>query len=213
MLARLEDRLLARATGFSNCAWWGRARKRNWLRDHLKHAEFTGLLTGRELSRAFANLDLLAFPSETDTFGLVVLEAFASGVPAMVTGGGGPKFTVRHGHTGYVAYTLDEFASYTSLLMSRPDLLSAMRRSGARTSRDHFLGTHLSTACTRPTKAACSRPPWQRSCFRYGYNLTEIHAPVTLRRDSLAGNRNLIGSEGLFMKIGDCALDVPDALP
>ncbi len=38
-----------------------------------------------ELSRTFANFDVLAFPSETDTFGLVVLEAFASGVPAVVT--------------------------------------------------------------------------------------------------------------------------------
>ena len=93
----------------------------------MKLARFTGVLAGRELSQAFANLDLLAFPSDTDTFGLVVLEAFASGVPAVVSGGGGPKYTVRQGKTGYAAHTFDEFVSCTSLLMNCPDLHAAMR--------------------------------------------------------------------------------------
>ncbi|MGH9681779.1 MAG: glycosyltransferase, partial [Candidatus Acidiferrales bacterium] len=127
MLARLEQALLAAGHRDFQMVIVGQGAEENWLRNHLKQAEFTGLLTGRELSEAFANFDLLAFPSETDTFGLVVLEAFASGVPAVVTGGGGPKFTVRHGHTGFAAYTFEEFASFTSLLMSRPDLHSAMR--------------------------------------------------------------------------------------
>ena len=104
----------------------GQGAQEQWLRENMKQAEFKGVLTGRELSQAFANFDMLAFPSETDTFGLVVLEAFASGVPAVVTSGGGPKFTVRHGQTGFAAGTFDDFASYTALLMSRPDLRSAM---------------------------------------------------------------------------------------
>jgi phosphatidylinositol alpha 1,6-mannosyltransferase len=126
MLARLEEALLAMGHRDFRIVVVGQGAEEQWLREHLKHAEFTGLLTGRELSQTFANLDLLAFPSETDTFGLVVLEAFASGVPAVVTGGGGPKFTVRHGRTGYAAYTFEEFVSFTSLLMSRPDVHSAM---------------------------------------------------------------------------------------
>ena len=127
MLARLEQALLAMGHRDFRIVVVGQGAEEKWLRENMKHAEFTGLLSGRELSQAFANLDLLAFPSETDTFGLVVLEAFASGVPAVVTGGGGPKFTVRHGHTGYAAYTFDDFASFTSLLMSQPDVHSAMR--------------------------------------------------------------------------------------
>jgi glycosyltransferase involved in cell wall biosynthesis len=59
----------------------------------MRYAEFTGVLTGLELSRTFASFDVLAFPSETDTFGLVVLEAFASGVPAVVTDRGGLQYS------------------------------------------------------------------------------------------------------------------------
>ena len=125
-LARLEQSLIAMGHRDFEIVVVGQGAEEQWLRDHMKQARFTGLLTGRELSQAFANLDLLAFPSETDTFGLVVLEAFASGVPAVVTGGGGPKYTVRHGQTGYSANTFDEFASYISVLMSRHDVHSAM---------------------------------------------------------------------------------------
>ena len=56
-----------------------------WLREHLRHAEFAGVLRGEALATAYANMDLFVFPSHTDTFGNVVLEALASGVPAIVT--------------------------------------------------------------------------------------------------------------------------------
>ena len=47
-------------------------------------------------------MDLFVFPSHTDTFGNVVLEALASGVPAIVTPDGGPKTIVRDGETGRI---------------------------------------------------------------------------------------------------------------
>jgi glycosyltransferase involved in cell wall biosynthesis len=105
----------------------GEGAEGEWLRNNMRQAEFTGVLTGTELTRAFANFDMLAFPSETDTFGLVVLEAFASGVPAVVTNCGGPQFTVRHGSSGYIARNFDEFVAYTARLMAEPELLSGMR--------------------------------------------------------------------------------------
>jgi glycosyltransferase involved in cell wall biosynthesis len=77
--------------------------ERRWLEKNLKRADFTGMLTGEELARAYANMDLFVFPSRTDTFGNVVLEAQASGVPALVTKDGGPKFLVDHGISGYIA--------------------------------------------------------------------------------------------------------------
>jgi phosphatidylinositol alpha 1,6-mannosyltransferase len=126
-LARLEVTLLAMGHRNFRIVVVGEGAEETWLRNHLRRAAFTGVLTGPNLSQAFANLDLLVFPSETDTFGLVVLEAFASGVPVVVTGRGGPKYTVRHGVTGYVAYNFDEFVAYTAMLLARPDLLAAMR--------------------------------------------------------------------------------------
>jgi glycosyltransferase involved in cell wall biosynthesis len=63
-------------------------------RKNMKTAEFTGFLT-RKLSEAYANIDVFLFPSETDAFGNVIQEANASGVPAIVTDQGGPKFIVR----------------------------------------------------------------------------------------------------------------------
>ena len=86
----------------------------------------TGVLTGKDLSRAFANMDLFVFPSETDTFGLVVLEAFASGVPALVSAAGGPKDTVHHGKTGYVANNLRDFVAFTERLLKEPAVLRSM---------------------------------------------------------------------------------------
>jgi phosphatidylinositol alpha 1,6-mannosyltransferase len=126
-LARLEQALLHRGHRDFRFVVVGEGAEGNWLRKNMRHAEFTGVLTGDELSRTFANFDVLAFPSETDTFGLVVLEAFASGVPAVVTDRGGPQYTVRHGSSGYIARSDDEFAAYTARLMSEPELLSAMR--------------------------------------------------------------------------------------
>ena len=126
-LARLEQALIEKGYRDFDFVVVGEGAESEWLRSNMRQAEFTGVLTGAELSRAFANFDVLAFPSETDTFGLVVLEAFASGVPAVVTDRGGPQFTVRHGSSGYVARDFDEFMNYTAKLIDQPQLLSSMR--------------------------------------------------------------------------------------
>lgn len=54
---------------------------------------FTGYLTGDDLANAYASSDIFVFPSGTDTFGNVVLEAQASGLPVVVTDKGGPQET------------------------------------------------------------------------------------------------------------------------
>jgi glycosyltransferase involved in cell wall biosynthesis/predicted metal-dependent phosphoesterase TrpH len=55
-----------------------------------KHATFLGWLQGSELARAYANADIFLFPSATDTFGQVILEAQASGLPVVAVAKGGP---------------------------------------------------------------------------------------------------------------------------
>ena len=126
-LAQLEKDLLAKGLTDFRIVLIGQGADENWLRENMKHAEFKGWLTGRDLSRAYADMDAFAFPSETDTFGLAVLEALASGVPAVVTSSGGPASTVEHGKSGYVAKKIDEFAPLLMTLMTQPQLQESMR--------------------------------------------------------------------------------------
>ncbi len=61
------------------------------LRGRLgEHASFLGWLQGSDLARAYANADVFVFPSQTDTFGQVILEAQASGLPVVAVAKGGP---------------------------------------------------------------------------------------------------------------------------
>jgi phosphatidylinositol alpha 1,6-mannosyltransferase len=92
----------------------GEGNEREWLEKNMKTAEFTGFLDGEKLSEAYANIDVFLFPSETDAFGNVIQEANASGVPAIVTDQGGPKFIVRHGETGFVAKIWLNFTNFRS---------------------------------------------------------------------------------------------------
>jgi phosphatidylinositol alpha 1,6-mannosyltransferase len=66
-------------------------------------------LTGQQLARAYANMDAFVFPSETDTFGNVVLEAMCSGLAPIVSAGGGPKYIINHGVTGFAARSLHDY--------------------------------------------------------------------------------------------------------
>jgi glycosyltransferase involved in cell wall biosynthesis len=100
----------------------GEGSEEPWLRQHLPNAIFAGVLRGERLAEAYANMDLFAFPSTTDTFGNVILEALASGVPAVVTNGGGPKFLVQSGVTGHVASSDWDFISFVNNIMTDPGL-------------------------------------------------------------------------------------------
>jgi phosphatidylinositol alpha 1,6-mannosyltransferase len=85
------------------------------------------VLRGEALADAYADMDLLVFPSHTDTFGNVVLEALASGVPALVTPDGGPAHIVRNGVTGRVAQDAG-FADAVMEMVGDGDALESMRR-------------------------------------------------------------------------------------
>jgi glycosyltransferase involved in cell wall biosynthesis len=86
-----------------------------------------GVLHGEALARAYADMDLFIFPSHTDTFGNVVLEALASGVPAIVTPQGGPASIVRDGVNGWIVADAD-FARAVSNFVDNPGLLAVARR-------------------------------------------------------------------------------------
>ncbi|MGQ9921846.1 MAG: glycosyltransferase [Desulfobacca sp.] len=69
---------------------------------------FTGYLAGEDLAAVYAAADIFVFPSTTDTFGNVVLEAQASGLPVIVTDAGGPQENMLPGETGLVVRADDE---------------------------------------------------------------------------------------------------------
>ena len=69
---------------------------------------FTGYLSGSLLQQIYASADIFVFPSTTDTFGNVVLEAQASGLPVIVSDRGGPCENIKENHTGFVVKGDDE---------------------------------------------------------------------------------------------------------
>ena len=126
LLGRVERELAAMGVSGVRFLVVGHGSEEISLRRELKEAEFAGVLRGEALADAYANMDVLVFPSHTDTFGNVVLEALASGVPAVVTPDGGPKFIVRNGETGFVTED-DRFAKTIAELVFDPALLERMR--------------------------------------------------------------------------------------
>jgi phosphatidylinositol alpha 1,6-mannosyltransferase len=135
LLVRVERELAAMGAGGLRFLIVGHGSEEASLRRDLHEAEFAGVLRGPALARAYANMDVLVFPSHTDTFGNVVLEALASGVPAVVTPDGGPKFIVRDGETGFVTED-DRFAGAIAKLVRDRTRLKAMGLKA----RDYALG-------------------------------------------------------------------------
>ncbi len=92
---------------------------------------FTGYLQGEELQQAYASADLFVFPSATDTFGNVVLEAQASGLPVIVSDAGGPCELMIGGETGMVfsAGSQDELTGAIRSMTANRLMLSLMGES------------------------------------------------------------------------------------
>ena len=97
----------------------------------LPEAIFTGYLTGNELAAAYASADIFVFPSTTDTFGNVILEAQACGLPVVVSDSGGPKELVQDTANGLITKSHDEedFARAIRALVTNPALRERMGKS------------------------------------------------------------------------------------
>jgi glycosyltransferase involved in cell wall biosynthesis len=128
LLAELEKKLIEKGKKNFKFLIVGEGNEREWLEKNMSTAEFTGFLDGEKLSEAYANMDVFIFPSETDAFGNVAQEANASGVPAIVTDQGGPKFIIKHNKSGFIAENFEDFVRYSLELMDNAEKLATMKK-------------------------------------------------------------------------------------
>jgi len=100
----------------------------------LPEAFFTGYLRGTELAAAYASADIFVFPSTTDTFGNVILEAQASGLPVVVSDSGGPKELVMDRANGLItkSHDVEDFTCAIRTLVTD----GALRERMANSARD-----------------------------------------------------------------------------
>ena len=105
---------------------------------HLDNVSFTGFLHGEELARAYASADAFMFPSTTETLGLVILEAMASGLPVIAAESGPTNEQVEDGSTGLL-YRSGTNGNLTEVInrLQEKGLLEKMSKEAYEHSRDY----------------------------------------------------------------------------
>jgi len=113
---------------------------------------FTGFLQGEDLARAYASADIFVFTGANETFGNVVLEAMASGLPVVAPNSGGVLDVVEHNRNGllFEAESLEEMVFQVGRLLNQPELATrlsaaAHREANARSwsqSLDHLINEY-----------------------------------------------------------------------
>jgi glycosyltransferase involved in cell wall biosynthesis len=116
-----------RAAGIAHRALFvGDGPERAFLEQQAPGGLFEGFLSGEDLATAYASSDVFLFPSDTETFGNVTLEAMASGLPTVCADATGSRSLVDPGVTGYLAAVGDEDALYEAVASLVAD--GALRR-------------------------------------------------------------------------------------
>ncbi len=102
----------------------------NHMKKRMPGAVFTGKLLNSDLHRIYASCDIFLFPSITETFGNVNLEALASGLPVVAAAKGGQCGIVREGETGFLVEpkNIDAFCEKLDYLINNPAELMRMSR-------------------------------------------------------------------------------------
>ncbi|KAI1103825.1 glycosyltransferase family 4 protein [Jackrogersella minutella] len=112
---------------------------------------FAGFKVGEELMTHYASADIFLHCSITETFGLVVLEAMASGVPVIARDEGGPSDIIEHGKTGYLVRPSD-----------MEDFVQKVLKLGRdKTTRKQFALAARSFACEATWERISNKAAWQ----------------------------------------------------
>jgi glycosyltransferase involved in cell wall biosynthesis len=121
-------------------------------------AIFTGPREGEELAEAYASADVFVFPSLTDTFGLVLLEALACGVPVAAYPVCGPKDVLTDPEAGVLSLDLREAALQALVLRRESARAHALRYSWENSARQFIENMMLAHNLGLPPKRARFRP-------------------------------------------------------
>jgi glycosyltransferase involved in cell wall biosynthesis len=130
----------------------------------LPDVTFPGKIPYADLPALYNRHDLFLFPSTTDTFGMVVLEAQACGLPALVSDVGGPREIVRDGQTGYVlgVATAQRWVARLDELLADLANGGSLCRLLGRNARERVESTYswnsILQDMVRPEIVACERP-------------------------------------------------------
>ena len=99
----------------------------NKLKAKYPRINFTGYRFGRELADTLKEHDVFCFPSKTDTFGIVMIEALANGLPIAAYKVTGPVDIVEEGKTGYLGDNLEDNIR-RCLKLNRKNIVSNINR-------------------------------------------------------------------------------------
>ncbi len=93
---------------------------------------FTGFLRGKELAQIYASCDIFVCPSSTETFGNVVLEAMASGIPVIGADAGGVGETIQNGYTGlkFASRNAEDLGKCMAILLEDTKLRAELSKNG-----------------------------------------------------------------------------------
>lgn len=105
-----------------------------------KSVIFTGRLTDKRLVSVYRSADVFVLPSELEAFGIVVIEAMASGVPVIVSNCGGMKDIVKDGTNGFLFDVGDarQLAEIIKVLLSNEELRIRLAKNGKKTVRERY---------------------------------------------------------------------------
>lgn len=152
----LEDFLKLDLPGTKYIVGDGPAREN--LQSRFPDARFTGYKFGSELADYLGAADVFVFPSRTDTFGLVMLEAMACGLPVAAYPVTGPIDVVKAGTTGVLDHDLRS-AAMEALKLSRQDCRDQALQSSWQNATNQFLGNlaDITAAAPAPLPAIAAR--------------------------------------------------------
>lgn len=97
---------------------------RNFCESRMRKAIFTGKVDHETLAELYASSDVFVFPSVSESYGNVVIEAMASGLPCVIADGGGSKDFIEQGINGFKCspYYENDYADKIEILLRNKEL-------------------------------------------------------------------------------------------